>query len=59
MQHRVMIQCAVQGAVEAGGGAGLLQVDVLRRARDLHELFVVRLERFAERQTRAAQDNSP
>ncbi|KAJ0001722.1 hypothetical protein NQD34_001518 [Periophthalmus magnuspinnatus] len=38
-----MLQWAVQEE------AGLFQVDVLSRARELHKLFIIQLERFPER----------
>lgn len=42
------------GQGRAGHGrAGLFQVDVLCRARDLHKLFIVQLEGFPEKQRHA------
>lgn len=49
------MQCYVTtyGSVQGCGGrrAGLLQVDVLRGARELHKLLVIQLEGFPEKTT--------
>lgn len=51
MQRYGMIQCNVQ-CCGLKAGAVLFQVDVLRRAREVHELFVVQLEGFPEKKTK-------